>query len=135
MKKKTKDNDPIENLCLAIDNETVELIDFDALKEALESHLLTIESGNKLADELSVLKEDYRMRILGMLKAITACREDNDATLWAIKLTDENSVPDAADLVALYGRTAVKFRECFPASFKYTGYSSAQKVDWFDHKI
>jgi len=121
--------------CLSRD--AVELIDFDALQELLKEMTPVCGRLEKMKAELMTIKDDYRNRIVGMLKANLACRKDPDDMELAASLADDLEQIEAKELVRLYGRVAARFRSNFPASFKYLTFRSAagQQKDWTEHKI
>lgn len=120
-----------------LDRGAVELIDFDKLSGLLMS-IETVNTGaEKRAEELRLIKDDYRLRIAGMLKAMTVCRSEDDDLEILSRLSGPIDSVHAEELIKMYRRTAARFRDRFPASFKYTGISSkpAPNGDWMEHKI
>ena len=115
----------------------IELIDFDKLSGLL----MSIERGNtgaeKHTEELHLIKDDYRLRIMGMLKAMTVCRPEEDDLEIISRLSGPIEAIHAGELIKMYRKTAARFRDRFPASFKYTGISSkpASNGNWMEHKI
>ncbi len=128
----------IEKVKENLHDESVELIDFDRLAEILEQTLSLVKKHGRINNELISIKADYRGRIVGMLKAVLACRPDDAAGDLAARLSDEDESIDAAELISLYGRVTAKFRTYFPASFKYLAYRPAGKdisKKWMEYKI
>ncbi|MEW5922409.1 MAG: hypothetical protein AB1746_00325 [Candidatus Zixiibacteriota bacterium] len=123
--------------CNNLERNAIELIDFDSLARLL----MNIEAGHadveKNARELHLIKDDYRLRILGMLKAMVICKPDeNDFETMSV-LSESIDAIHAEELIKLYRKTAARFRNRFPASFKYTGISArlASNGNWMEHKI
>ena len=116
---------------------SIEMIDFDRLEELLGRLHDRLDSDKNLAAELDMIKDDYRKRIVGMLKAIIVCRPDKEDDRTAACLAGDIGDIDTGELVRLYPRVAARFRQCFPGSFRYMGQSSAvtPNNDWMDHKI
>lgn len=128
----------IEKLLENLKNEAVELIDFDRAIEVLGQIKMALNEHNSATEELSVLKQDYRRRIVGMLKAVMAGRaKESDAEL-AAALAEDDCTIESTDLIALYRKVSARFRDSFPASFKYvTGLrsSASRRNGWMDHKL
>jgi hypothetical protein len=120
-----------------IEKERLELIDFDCLLAILDKAQENEISSGHTAAELKLLKNDYRDRILGMLKANLACRPNENESLWAARLTGYLDEIDAEELATLYLRVATRFRDNFPASFKYVKFSNSKIPgrSWDDYKI
>lgn len=128
----------IDLLCRNLADEAVEKIDFDELIDILGAVGDNINQEQKTARELEYLKEEYRNRIIGMVKANLACRENERDTELAVKLSDDISGISAEELVGMYGRVAARFRTNFPASFRYLTIPSPHAVNrknWNEHKI
>lgn len=119
-------------------DESVASIDFDRLIELLHECRDRLKSANDLHHELETLRADYRTRIIGMLKANLACRDDEEESLLAVRLTSNENNIAAEELISLYRKTAARFRENFPSTFKYIsskGDSRSVRKDWSDFKI
>ncbi len=128
----------IDLLCQNLADEAVEKIDFDELIDILGAVRDNINQEQKTAKELEYLKEEYRNRIVGMVKANLACRENERDAELAVKLSDDISGTSAEELVGMYGRVAARFRTNFPASFRYLTIPSPLAVsrnNWNEHKI
>ncbi len=138
MAKDKLNKETIDLLCRNLADEAVELIDFDELIEILGAVRNCINQDHKIALELDYLKEEYRSRILGMVKANLVCRENERDADLAVKLTENISEISAEELVGIYSRTAARFRTNFPASFRYLTISSGSELNrrnWNEHKI
>lgn len=119
-------------------DEAVEKIDFDVLINILGAVRANVNLEQKTAKELEYLKEEYRNRILGMVKANLACRQNERDADLAVKLSDDISGISAEELVGMYGRVAARFRTNFPASFRYLTIASSSALNrknWNEHKI
>ncbi len=129
--------DDIKAICENLKAESVESINFDELSEMLGEVQQLLDGHRKLTREINLLKEDYRNRIVGMLKANLACREDIEDNQLIGKLTGNVSEIKAKDLIDIYSRTAARFRTNFPSSFKYlrTARGIDSKMNWREHKI
>ena len=128
----------IDLLCQNLANETLEQIDFDELIDILGAVRERVNKEPQTAKELEYLKEEYRNRIVGMVKANLACRANERDTDLAVKLSDDISGISAEELVGMYSRTAARFRTNFPASFRYLTMPSSQSAyrnNWKEHKI
>ncbi len=119
-------------------SESVEKIDFDALIEILEAVGIIFDTHQKTELELEFIKNDYRNRIIGMLRANLACRANEHDTELAVYLAGDLSNISGEELVTMYGRVASRFRTNFPTSFKYltiTPPSFVAENKWKEHKI
>ncbi|RKX20239.1 MAG: hypothetical protein DRP51_06040 [Candidatus Zixiibacteriota bacterium] len=128
----------IDLLCQNLADESIEKIDFDELINILGAVRENIDQEQKTVRELEYLKEEYRNRIIGMVKANLACRENERDTELAVRLSDDISGISAEELVGIYGRAAARFRANFPASFRYLAIPSphtANQKNWNEHKI
>jgi hypothetical protein len=120
-----------------LDENSVELIDFDELKGLMTEVRDIYGRLEKITGELQFLKGEYRSRIVGMLKAVTACRCNDEDVQLIKRLGNAGDDIKAEELVKLYDRTAAGFRTCFPFSFKYLTPSGGLPPhrDWREHKI
>ena len=100
----------IKQIRQSLHDESIEVIDFDRLDEILKQSSTLVEMSRAATKELEILKNDYRNRIIGMLKAILACREDVEISELAARLTDEDNEIDSTELMRLYCRAAATFR-------------------------
>jgi len=137
VKKRNENNNLISTICESLGNDSVELIDFDTIKTVLIDLQTAQGSHEETVRELAFIKEEYCSRIIGMLKAVMACRPDESDAEILTNLSGDISNIEARKLVKLYSHTAARFRSCFPASFKYitspTG--SYNQKNWSEHKI
>jgi hypothetical protein len=131
------DEATINNYCECLSRDAVELIDFDTLQELLKEMAPACKRLEKMNAELMTIKDDYRNRIVGMLKANLACRKDPHDMELAASLAGDLEQIEAGELVRLYSRVAGRFRSNFPASFKYLTFRTAAgpQKDWTEHKI
>lgn len=134
-------NDPKANIIKAInclESESLEAIDFDVFSESLQELLLQLDSYERTTAELNYLKSDYRNRIFGMQKAIMACKGGLTDHDQVVRLNDDFENINAEEMITLYQKTAVRFRKCFPASFKYltANYGQTTKSNnWTEYKL
>ena len=128
----------IDLLYQNLTDEAVEKIDFDELIRILGAVRANVNLEQKTAKEFEYLKEEYRNRILGMVKANLACRQNERDADLAVKLSDDISGISAEELVGMYGRVAARFRTNFPASFRYLTMPSSPALNgknWNEFKI
>ncbi len=85
----------IAQLLENIKGEAVELIDFDRATEVLGQIQQTLNERNTVTEELNVLKEDYRRRIVGMLKAVMVSRSKESDTELAAALGNDACTIDS----------------------------------------
>ncbi len=137
MKQTNLNAEYIKTVCEYLDKESVELIDFDALKKALSEAANLKENLVACISELENLKTEYRDRILGMLKANIALKEDPQDLEMVARLSGDLSGISSEDLIKLQAATTCRFRRNFPASFKYLTPSNPGGRDnnWTDYKI
>ena len=137
MKKQNENTNLISTICENLENDSVELIDFDALKAIVIDLQKVREHHDEMARELGFIKKEYRSRIIGMLKAVIACRSDESDAEILTSLSGDIDDIDTGRLVKLYSRVAARFRKSFPASFRYLTYPTnpyGQKK-WSEYKI
>ena len=103
-------------------------IDLDAIRRALEESVGVGSALKQLSEELSVLREDYISRIVGMTKALAVARQTEDALADATDLVAALPSMSSPQLVEQYRRTTAKFRDAFPASFGLLA-SSRRRAD------
>jgi hypothetical protein len=121
-----------------LSDESLEKIDFDKLTEILDTVGNNFNRHEKLELELEFIKNEYRNRIVGMLKSNLACRENEYDAELVVRLADDISEISGEELVKMYGRVASRFRANFPTSFKYLTMPSSAFVaetNWKEHKI
>lgn len=131
-------NETIDLLCQNLTGERLERINFDELIDILGAVKDRVNQAQQKSKELTYLKEEYRNRIIGMVKANLACRQNQRDTDLAVQLSDDISEISAEELVGMYGRVAARFRTNFPASFRYLTIPSSQlahRRNWNEHKI
>ena len=103
-------------------------LDFDQLRAWLSAasarlaaqvqlDLQQTEQTRTLRDELRSLRDDYRSRIVGMLKAIAIAdrAHANDGSFAA--LLDSLDAMSADELIRTYRRTSAIFRDHFPGNY------------------
>jgi DNA-binding protein YbaB len=131
------ENNRIDSVCDSLSRESIELIDFDEVKSLLQQYQLSRKDMERTQTELDYIKNEYRSRIYGMLKAVMACRHNAENAEILTSLSTELGEIESAALVKLYRRVTAKFRSCFPGSFKYlTPLSTVnRKENWEEFKI
>jgi hypothetical protein len=131
------DKETIESVGKALESESIELIDFDLLQKVLACMSTTLETHEKLQSELDFIKEEYRRRIVGMLRANMACKAEADDMEIAAKVSGDISGIETHELVKLYTKAAARFRANFPSSFKYVNLPDRNHSNdrWTIHKI
>jgi len=130
--------DTLEMVCNNLKTEAVEKIDFDALIDTLSDTADSIEAYESVNTELTYLKNEYRNRIIGMLKANLACRKNERDIELAARLTGDISEIDCDEMVRTYRRVASRFRANFPTSFGYLTMPSKNftaENNWREFKI
>lgn len=134
-------NSPIEEIDSTITTlaaGSVEKIDFDRIVELLRDSRETLDEREVIRSELSEIKADYRARIIGLLKANLACRENDEERELAIRLTDDTIEMSAGELMLHYRRISSRFRKNFPATFRNLSFVNNDRAghrDWRDYKI
>ena len=119
MEKDNQDKSYIAELLASLDERGLSLIDFDRLRNWLESSSSRWEQYDRAASELTVIREDYVQRVAGMIKALAAVDRKRDGWKQALELIDSLDNMSGQELVEAYRKTAVRFRDAFPASFGY----------------
>ncbi len=134
--KEILDKKELAGMVGAIRDESLELIDFDQLGQAIDKVQMVTAQSAIIEKELQIIKGDYRRRIVGMLKANMVSRHDEEQACLAARLLSDEDI-GAEELVYLYRRTAARFRDNFPASFDYVRIKGNRKAknDWMEHKI
>jgi hypothetical protein len=119
LEKDNQNKNYIAGLLASLDERGMSLIDFDHLKQWLEQAAPGREQYDRTLAELAVMREDYKQRVAGMVKALAAVDRKRDGWQQALELIDSLDNLSAGELVATYRKTAVRFRDAFPASFGY----------------
>ena len=97
--------------------ESMAAIDFDEAASVLPAAAARLATLESLAADQALLRDHYERRIAGMVKAIAAVDRKRDRLEWAADLVDQLAAMPAAQLLEAYRRVAVRFRDCFPASY------------------
>ncbi len=92
-------------------------MDFDTLLTRLGELAALLEDYECMQAELRILREDYCLRISGMLKAIAVAGRKQDGLKLAEEQAETLGQVSADNLIALYRRTQAKFHDTFPSSF------------------
>jgi len=137
VKEQNKNKSIVSTIIKSLEDESIELIDFDNLRTVLGDMRKTCDAHEKISAELAFIKGEYRNRIAGMLKAVMTCRHNEGDMQILSDLSGDVKDIDAGELVKLYGRVAARFRDSFPASFRYMTYPDrfGSQKDWSQHKI
>lgn len=107
----------LEKIMNSLNNDELSTIDFDQLGRMLDNLSGQLDDQITAAQELSLIKDDYRKRIGGMVKAIAAVDRKRDALDQALAAISDLQEMSCQDLITCYQRTSARFRDCFPASF------------------
>jgi len=118
----------VTELVAQLAEESLVEINLDVIKKTLEQSVDAGSALKQLSEELSVLREDYISRIVGMTKALAVARQTEDALADATHLVEALPAMSAPQLVEQYRRTTAKFRDAFPASFGVLA-SSRRRAD------
>lgn len=124
MEKDNQDKNYIAELQASLDERGLSLIDFDRLKQWLKATASRWEQYDRTVSELAVIREDYKQRVAGMVKAMAAVDRKRDGWKQALELIDSLDDMSGRELVEAYRKTAVRFRDAFPASFGYLNTAS-----------
>ncbi|MFH2048997.1 MAG: hypothetical protein ABIJ12_06095 [bacterium] len=117
MKKNNDNISDIKEMLESLNAESLPQIDFDKLKGTL-SHLLDELPVLYLSgEEHLLLKKDYIERISGMVKAITAARQNRDDLENTLEYLEGLADKKSDDLIRQYRIISARFRDTFPASF------------------
>lgn len=117
MKKSNNHIDDIKNVLESFNAENLPQIDFDKLKGTLAILLEELPNLYLSGDELSLLRKDYIERISGMVKAITAARQNREDLESTLEYIESLFGKKSEDLVKQYRIISARFRDTFPASF------------------
>jgi len=101
----------------ALAAEAVTAIDFDRLRLWLEELAGALPDLFRAREESRLLREDYTLRISGMLKAIAVAESGQKPLADASELVDRMSVANVTELIDCYRRISARFRDTFPTSF------------------
>jgi len=132
------DKNQIETIRQNLADEAIDQIDFDKLNELLMNCSEMLDKYNQQQHELRLLSDDYRSRIVGMVKANLACRMNERDRILAARLADDADRMTSEELITIYGKVVARFRSNFPASFRYLTTPSANRLawkNWKEHKI
>ncbi len=137
MSEKNFKNDLIDRTLGNIVDGKLELIDFDQLYFDLQELNLQRMDHQLDSYELDALKKEYASRIIGMLKANLATRPNDNEERLAVHLSGDLTKISSLELIGYYKKAASRFRDNFPSSFRYVGYSGAtvNRKNWNEHKI
>ncbi|MBI5267854.1 MAG: hypothetical protein HY851_11545 [candidate division Zixibacteria bacterium] len=118
----------VTELIAVLSDESLVEIDLDAIRKVLESSVGAGSAVSQLSEELTILREDYISRIVGMAKALAVARQTGEALAEATELAESLPSMSSPQLVEQYRRTTAKFRDAFPSSFGLPA-SSRRRAD------
>lgn len=81
-----------------------------------ENHLALARSAQQIEHDLSLLRDDYRARITGLLKAIAIADNSRTRHDALTEIINSLSTMSAEELIACYRRTSAIFRDHFPTT-------------------
>lgn len=124
--------DPAEGARLAdqLCSRDIPTLDFDSLAAWLraasehlrqlthekENYLALARSAQQIEHDLSLLRDDYRARITGLLKAIAVADNSRTRHDALTEIINSLSTMSAEELIACYRRTSAIFRDHFPTT-------------------
>ncbi len=112
-------------------------LDLVALRESLAEtrSVMTQASVSRKSshDDLALLRQDLEGRILAMTRA-TNVALDKSAPGDESDLSNELPRASANELLQLYRRACVRFRDTFPGNTRYTGADSPALKDWSEFR-
>lgn len=106
----------IQSAVTALDDRSVDTIDFDRLRTMLTEYADLLESHARTLAEVELLRRDYIDRIAVMARAVAAVRRRQDNAPVGDYI-DRLAELDAARLVEQYRLVSARFRDAFPTSF------------------
>jgi hypothetical protein len=138
--KTPKENSPhhlLETICLALDKESLAMIDFDSLKEIMTDLKTLCTRYEKVHSELELLKADYCRRTIAMIKTILSCRPDSPLREICDRLAKNPPDIDTSLLLQIHERAAAAFRSAFPSGFNHRIFTGPPPVrkNWNEYKI
>ncbi len=105
----------------------------ESLAEAQSVIAQVVASQESHQRELSLLRRDIEGRILAMTRA-TNVAQDKSAPGKESDLSDELPRASAAELLQLYRRACVRFRDTFPGNTRYSSGDSPALKDWSEFR-
>jgi hypothetical protein len=123
--KKNNDNiSDIKEILESLNAESLPQIDFDKLKGSLTLLLEELPVLYLSGEEHLLLRKDYIERISGMVKAITAARQNRDDLESTLEYLEGLADKKSEDLIRQYRIISARFRDTFPTSFGLVKQSS-----------
>lgn len=107
----------IRGAAAALDDRSVDAIDFDRLREMLTEYADLLESHAGTLAGFELLRRDYIDRIAVMARAVAAVSRRQDNAAAAGDYIDRLADLDASRLVEQYRLVSARFRDAFPTSF------------------
>ena len=128
MKKNNDNISDIKEILESLNAENLTQIDFDKLNGSLTLLLNELPELYQSANEYLHLKKDYIERISGMVKAITAARQNRDDLESTLEYLEGLAGKKSEDLIRQYRIISARFRDTFPASFGLVKQSSKNNI-------
>ena len=91
-------------------------IDFDELDQRIERLVTDLPQLSQSLGDLAVLREEFEMRLAGMLKAIAAVERSRTSLESATCQIEQFPSLSAAELLKQHRATSARFRDLFPGS-------------------
>ena len=113
MERNDSDATYLNDVAGLIDEPTLTKIDFDDLTQRLTAIAARIRADGTLIDSHARLRDDYQIRIAGMIKAIAAVDRKRDGWAEALELVETLPSMSIDRLLQVQRRIATRFRNCF----------------------
>ncbi len=81
-----------------------------------KNHLAFAQSVQRIEHDLNLLRDDYRARITGLLKAIAIADNSRTRHDALAEIINSLTTMSAEELIACYRRTSAIFRDHFPTT-------------------
>ena len=117
----------IGQVTTSLTDDSMALIDFDALREWLCKVAPLLSDTERLQNECAALREDMVGRISGMMKAIAAVQRSDSGLEGVVDYIEALPQMNAEELVRQYRRTSARFRDAFGASFNGPGWHNMRR--------
>ena len=106
--------DTLHDAVLHLNESSLSLVDFDQIKTCLEQTTSQLQSHTQIETDLAMLRQDYQLRIGGMVKAMAAITRNRHHWRDALSFVEKLPELDATALLHEYRRVAARFRDTFP---------------------
>ena len=117
----------IDQVTTSLTDDSMALIDFDALREWLCEIAPLLSDVEQLQSECAALREDMVGRINGMMKAVAAVQRSDSGLESIVDYLEALPKMNAQELVRQYRRTSARFRDAFGASFNIAGWHQSRR--------